>query len=347
MELIKIIKYKSMKRIFLYLGLCASIFSCKNFDIEHPDFDYTAGYFPYQFPVRTLILGDDIYDNSNDNAHKFVISAAIGGVYENGSDRVFEIALDETLCNNILFNANGDTIKPLPRNYYTLSSDKSLTIPRGKVNGGIEVQLTEAFFNDPKAIKLGYVVPLRLVGSSDVDSIVVGSTSIPNADPRKAADWTVVPKNFTLFAVKYINEYHGNYFFQGESSVKDSTGAVVDQKVYKAQYVEQNGVTLLTTSGRNQVAYNTSFQSNKLSGQLNLLLNFSNGKCTVTSNSPAYQVTGTGEFKTNAFEWGNKPRNGIELTYTVTSGKNTYQTKEVLVARDRAVVMELYTPRVF
>ncbi|MCE7040165.1 DUF5627 domain-containing protein [Dyadobacter sp. CY312] len=336
-----------MKRICLYLALLTGMFSCKNADIVHPDFDYTAGYFPYQYPVRTLILGDDIYDNSNDNAHKFVISAAMGGVYENGKDRNFEIAVDETLCRNILFNANGDTIRPLPRNYYTLSSTNSLVIPKGKFNGGIEVQLTDAFFNDPKAIKLGYVVPLKLVGSPDVDSIVSGRTTNPNADPRVAGNWTVAPKNFTMFAIKYINEFHGNYFFHGETSVTDSTGALIEQKVYKAQYVEQNGVILLTTSGRNQVAYNTSFQSDKLSGQLRLLLNFTNGKCTVTSASPDYTVTGTGEFKTGAFEWGNKARNGIELNYTVVKGKNTYQAKETLVARDRGVVMEVYAPRVF
>jgi hypothetical protein len=336
-----------MKRICLYLLLCSSLFSCKNFEIEHPDFQYTSGYFPYQYPVRTLILGDDIYDNTNDKAHKFVISAAMGGVYENNSDRRFELALDEALCQNVLFSANGDTVRPLPRNYYTLSSNNSLVIPKGKFNGGIEVQLTDAFFNDPRAIKLGYVVPLRLVGSSDVDSIVVGRTSNAKPDPRVASNWEVAPKNFTMFAIKFINEFHGNYFFHGESSVKDSTGATTDQKTYKAQFVEQNGVTLLTTTGRNQVAYNTSYQSNKLSGELKLLLTFANGKCTVTSANPAYQVTGTGEFKTGAFAWGNKDRNGIELNYTVTRNKTVYQAKEVLVSRDRAVVMEVFNPRVF
>ncbi|REA63697.1 adhesin [Dyadobacter luteus] len=336
-----------MKRILLYLVLSICFFSCKNFDIVHPDFDYTAGYFPYQYPVRTLILGDDIYDNSNDNAHKFVISAAMGGVYSNDRDRRFEIALDESLCEDIRFAANGDTIRPLPSNYYTLSSANSIVIPRGKFNGGIEVQLTEAFFNDPKSFKLSYVVPLRITGSPDLDSIVTGSTSLPNADPRVAGNWTVVPKNFTMFAIKYINEFHGNYFFHGESSVKDSTGTTVEQKTYKAQYVEQNGVTLLTTSGRNQVTYSTSFQSDKLAGSLRLLLNFTDNKCSITSGSPEYTITGSGEFKKGAYEWGNKSRNGIELTYTVTKGKNVYQAKETLVARDRAVVMEVYNPQVF
>ena len=75
--------YKKMKRILFLLFVAITVVSCKNFDIDHPDYKYTSGYFPYQFPVRTLVLGDYIYDNSNDNAHKFLISTAIGGIYNN------------------------------------------------------------------------------------------------------------------------------------------------------------------------------------------------------------------------------------------------------------------------
>src|SRR5512133_2960714 len=111
-----------MKKIFLIILTVFVLFACRNFDIKHPDFDYTTGYFPYQFPVRTLVLGDYIYDNANDNAHKFVVSVAMGGVYDNTKDRVFAITVDNNLCNNILFKAGGDQIKALPSNYYTLSS---------------------------------------------------------------------------------------------------------------------------------------------------------------------------------------------------------------------------------
>lgn len=336
-----------MRRFCLYVLLTCSILSCKNFEIEHKNFEYTSGYFPYQHPVRTLILGDDIYDNSNDNAHKFVISAAMGGVYANERDRNLDIAIDETLCKNVLFNGNGDTIRPLPSEYYKLSSSGSLVIPKGKLNGGVEVQLTDAFFNDPKAIKLGYVVPIRILGSQDVDSILTGNSAMTGADPRVAANWIVPPKNFTMFAIKYINEFHGNYFVQGKSSLSDEDDQLINEKEYKKEYVEQNPVSLLTTSGRNAVEYNTFFNSDSLSGELKLTLTFANGKCTVSSTSKTYQVTGNGEFKTGAYEWGNKKRNGIEVSYTVKVGKRTYQAKDVLVVRDRAVVMQVYNPQVF
>ncbi|PWJ56928.1 uncharacterized protein DUF1735 [Dyadobacter jejuensis] len=333
-----------MKHISLFLLLCLGFLACKNGDIVHPDFDYTAGYFPYQYPVRTLILGDDIYDNSNDNAHKFIISAAIGGVYKNDRDRKFEIVVDESLCQGALFDSNGDTIRALPQQYYTLSPDNSLVIPKDKYNGGVEVQLTEAFFNDPNAFKLSYVVPVRMVGSTDVDSIISGKSELASPDRRKPENWVVAPKDFTLFAIKYINEYHGNYFFEGESTVLDSTGALIETKTYKQSNMVQNGVTLLTTSGRHQVAYNTSFQSSEISGDLPLLLDFDNGKCTVSSADDQYTVTGTGTFNKGTYEWGNKSRNGIEIEYTITVDNKTYSAKELLVARDRAVVMELFNP---
>jgi len=334
-----------MKKIFLILTLAIGLVSCENFNIDHPDFDYTSGFFPYQFPVRTLVLGDYIYDNANDNAHKFVVSVAMGGVYENEKDREFEFEVDNTLCNNMLFTSGGDQIKALPSNYYTLSSPNKIVIPKGKMNGGVEVQLTDAFFADPLAIKNTYVVPLKLKGSNDVDSILVGSSPNPSADPRIVSQWNVAPKNFTMFAVKYINEYHGNYFHYGTSKVKDAANAEVETTTYSTPYVENNSVAKLVTSGRNQVSLLTNFRSKIMTGNYSMVLTFSGNSCTITApTGSAYTITGTGELKKQAYEWGNKKRDGIVLKYTVSNATNKYEADEVLVARDRAVVMETYAP---
>lgn len=336
-----------MKKLLLILSLTIGLISCENFDIDHPDFDYTSGFFPYQFPVRTLVLGDYIYDNANDNAHKFVISAAMGGVYENTKDREFQIEVDNSLCNNILFANGGDPVKALPANYYTLSSPNKLVIPKGKMNGGIEVQLTDAFFADPLAIKNTYVVPIRLKSSADVDSILVGSSANPSADPRVAAQWNVAPKNFTMFAVKYINEYHGNYFLYGASKVKDLANAELETTAYSTPYVENNPVAKLITTGRSQVSLTTNYRSKIMTGTYNMVLTFNGNNCTIAAaTGSAYTISGTGEFKTQAYEWGNKKRDGIVLKYTVTTATNKYEADEVLVARDRAVVMEVYNPSV-
>lgn len=322
--------------------------ACQNFDIDHPDFDYTSGYFPYQFPVRTLVLGDYIYDNSNDNDHKFVISVAMGGVYENTQNREFGIEVDESLCNRVLFSAGGDTIHALPSSYYTLSDNSKIVIPSGKFNGGVEVQLTDAFFNDPLAIKNTYVVPVRITGSADVDTILVGQSDNPNADPRVAGQWIVAPKDFTMFAVKYINEYHGTYFHYGSSSVKDATNAVVENTTYSETYVENNGTLKLVTTGRNQVSLSTFLKSEVMTGEVSMVLNFNGNNCTIAAaeGSP-YTISGTGVFKSKEFAWGNKERDGIELSYTVSDGEHTYEANDVLVARDRGVVLETYSPEVY
>lgn len=316
-----------MKRIILIIAIVAGLFSCENADRDFDDYLYTAGYFPYQYPVRTLILGDYIYDNSNDNDHKFVVSIAMGGAYENKKDRVFNVTVDESLCNGLLFTAGGNEVKPLPSNYYTLSTPDRITIPKGAYNGGVEVQLSEAFFNDPLAIKNTYVLPMRIIGSSDVDTILLS-------------------KNYTLFAVKFINEYHGTYFHYGTSSVKDPSGTTVENTNYNTEkFVEKNPLVKLKTTGRHQVSVPLSFKSSIFTGSLSLILTFNGNNCTITApEGVGYTVSGTGEFKSKEYVWGNKERNGIVLNYTVISDKGTYTASDVIVERDRGVIMEVFSP---
>lgn len=334
-----------MKRIFLItLSLATVMVSCKNFDIHHPDFQYTSGYFPYQFPVRTLVLGDYIYDNTNDNNHQFIISAHIGGVYANDKDRVFNVEVDNSLCDDVLFSAGGDTVHAMPAKYYTLDAS-TITVPKGEMYGGVTVQLTDAFFADSAAIGLSYVVPLRLVSSSDVDTILNGSSENPDPDPRFAGEWSVAPRNFTMFAVKYINEYHGTYFHYGKSSVKDGSGAAVEDSAYGEKYVVNDPTVKLVTTGRTQVSYSATFASTVFSGDYTLLLTFNGDNCQVSApaGSP-YTISGTGTFQKDAYEWGDKKRDGISVSFTISDGTNTYQAEDVLVVRDRGVVLETYTP---
>lgn len=338
-----------MKKILIILTLFSVLVSCENQENEFADFSFTSGYFPYQYPVRILVLGDYIYDNTNDNNHKFLISAAIGGVYANTKDRVFEIALAPELCNKVLFESTTDTVRLMPSSYYTLSSSSKLTIPAGQVNGNIEVQLSDAFFNDPLAIKNTYVIPLKLLASADVDTVLQGKTSIANPDPRVAGQWEVLPKNFTMFAVKYINPYHGKYLHRGQSTVKDASNSVAEKTVYRQKYVVDDEVWSLVTTGKNQVSVTGTVRSTIVAGTLNMLLNFSdNGSCTIKEEAgSAFTITGTGKFVDDGDEWGNKKRDAIHINYQFTSGANTYSAIDTLVVRDRAVVMEVYKPLVF
>src|SRR5687768_14015048 len=116
--------HNEMKRAFLISIVLLSILTACNKDWEFPDYKYSTVYFPYQSPVRTLVLGEDVYDNSLDNQHKFLIMATMGGVYENKKDITLEVSVDNSLANKVKFNAaNGDSVVAMPDNYYLLPKE--------------------------------------------------------------------------------------------------------------------------------------------------------------------------------------------------------------------------------
>src|SRR6476620_9705202 len=109
-----------MKKAFPILFILLSILAACNKDWQFPDYKYTTVYFPYQAPVRTLVLGEDIIDNTLDNQHKFSIMATMGGVYENKKDVGIDVTVDNTLAQKVKFNSStGDDVIAMPDNYYT------------------------------------------------------------------------------------------------------------------------------------------------------------------------------------------------------------------------------------
>ena len=64
-----------MKKKLIYLSsvLAAMLFTaCSNGDWEFPNNDHTAVYFAYQSPIRTITLGEEnpnVTDNTLDNLH--------------------------------------------------------------------------------------------------------------------------------------------------------------------------------------------------------------------------------------------------------------------------------------
>jgi hypothetical protein len=334
-----------MKKLSFVLILWTALAGCENREVTFPDFPYTTGYFPYQYPVRTLVLGDYIYDNTNDNNHKFLISAAMGGVYKNSQDRVFTIAVDNSLCDQAKFASTGQPIYPLPANYYKLSSDNQLVIPAGELNGNIEVQLTDAFFDDSLAVKLAYVLPVRIKQATNLDSVLVGKSSLTKPDPRIVSNWNVVPRDFTMFAVKYVNPYHGTYFHRGRSMLSDAGGKTLESATYHEQFVEKNELWTLSTKSKNQVAVEGVIRAKAVTGKMNMLLTFNGDNCTIQGSAgTGAVVTGTGKFVDDADEWGNKKRDAIHMTYQFTQAGNKYTATDTLVVRDRGVVLELFSP---
>lgn len=340
-----------MKRI-LFIALISALVtgmftSCENGDWEFPDYEYSAVYFAYQSPVRTVVLGDDIYDTSLDNEYKVQIMATMGGVYSNNSDVSIGFNVDETLVDGMAFAGSGNDILAMPASYYSLSSDK-ITIKKGSVIGGVTVQLTEAFFNDPLALSTNYVIPVVMTNVVNADSILSGTPIV--ADPKRgfAEDWDVQPKDYIMYAVKYINKYDAVYLRRGTDVLSGSQTGTITRK---AQYVEKDEVvTSISTRSLNTIVWeHESRDRNNYSRSCTLVLTFDEeGKCTITSETPGVTASGTGEFvsKGEKNSWGNKDRDALYLDYTIDYGDVQFDISDTMVVRDRGVKAEWFTAEV-
>lgn len=333
-----------MKKNLIYLSLASLLLSftaCESSDNEFPDFDYQTVYFANQYALRTLELGEDMYvDNSIDNEHKVVINAAWGGGYTNRENVVIDYVVDESLCDGLYFKDTDIPLTPMPANYYTLASDQ-INIPSGSIIGGVEVQLTDAFFADEKSLSNNYVIPLRMTNVVGADSILQGESSVDNPMLTNSGHWTVQPKNFVLYAVKYVNPQHGEYLRRGIDQAV--INGVSSQLVRHEQYVENDEVVYVTTKSLtdNILSLSTEDASGTLFDYEVRLSFADDGTCTVSSTSDDLIVSGTGKFVTDGEKnsLGGKDRDAIYLDYTVDfkSKDMTYATKDTLVLRTRGV----------
>lgn len=327
--------------------------SCENKENVFPDYTYTTVYFPYQSPVRTIELGKDyIVDNSGDNAHNFLISATMGGVYTNKKNIAISVDVDNALATNMKFeNTSGDIVQAMPANYYTLDASNEIVIKAGQISGGIKVHLEDAFFADPLSLKKTYVIPLKMTDVVNADSILSGRATMANPNPLIAANWVIVPKNYILFAVKYINAWDGNYLRRGRDV---ATGSGLDTTlVYHQKYVEQDQVVRMSSLSLNAVklSLTTRNKGSLTNIPFDLQLNVDNsGNITVTTvdaTTPTYTVSGTGKYVTDGDAWGGKDRDVIHLGYQVnfTDGTPTTHTfADTIVLRDRGMKFETFKP---
>lgn len=337
-----------MKQLLAISGILLitlGIPSCMNDEWSFPDYDYTTTYFPYQFPIRTLVLGDYNFDNSGDKELRFLISARMGGVYENKENISVQFTVDPTLTDSLY--ASNVKLQAMPTTLYTLSSPNTILIPAGEFTGGVTVQLDEAFLDDPLAVTLNYVIPLRIT-SSTTDSILLGNTLNTNPDPRIAGDWITRPRNFTCFGVIFVNEYHGRYLLRGEDQMDSIVNNVhFDTISYRNKYVERCEVATITTAGKNKVTYSNSVRrvpSSPGAFKMDISFDASGNATCIESAGSLFPITGTGKFVKNADEWGGQKRHTIYLDYTIDDGTYLHKVKDTLVFRDKAVTFNEYTP---
>lgn len=338
-----------MKNIIYALVVLLLFSSCENGDWEFEDFEYQSVYFAHQYPVRTITLGEDIFDTSMDNEWRFKILATMGGVYENDKDVAIDVQVANEMLNGLAFSGSGEPIVAMPGNYYSMESQQ-IVIPEGKITGGVEVQLTEDFFADPLSIETTYVIPLRMASVINADTILSGEPNVEAPNPAVAGDWAVQPKNYVFYAVKYINPWHGFYLKRGVETITGKNGNTeLDTVITKhEEYVENDEVKMLSTASLNTIEYPLIFKDEDGSNfNVNLLLSFdASGNCSVSSGSDDYTASGSGSFvkRGEKNSWGGQDRDAIYLSYEVDLTNIHVEATDTLVMRNRGVAMELFEP---
>ena len=346
-----------MKKIISILFAGILLYSCTNRDIEFDDYDYTTVYFPFQKPIRTLILGDEsVGENTIDLERAFSIGVTMGGVYENMQDRIVTIAYAPELGENIINTATGDTLRLLPESYYDAeflsTAQVDLTIPKGKLSGKTRIQLNDAFFQDPLSSGFNYVIPLRITNAPS-DSVLSGQVtsgvSLDTADVRNPEHWKTLPKDYTLFGVKYINEVHGLYLYRGQR-LNLTTQEI---ETYSERFLTDNVASMMaTTSLTENIMDHAAGMSTDGSYIMKLAFNHANQGVVVSqADTASVDVSGTGIYyskddgESESYN-GNKHRT-IYLDYIYNDGTDNYQVNDSLVFIDTDVTFEEYTVTIY
>ena len=324
---------RNIVKVICGIGLVCGLWSCESGDQSFPDYEGgTTVYFAYQYPVRTIVLGDnEEYDQTLDNAHRCKILATFGGSY-NGSNGSVTVAVDEKLCDHLFFEDGVTPVKAMPSRFYQLSTT-TLNF-NGTMNGATEVQLTDDFFDDPDAVKNTYVIPLVMTDQKGFGKILTGSLIEGQTGSRTDASvWDVKPMDYVLYCVKFQNKYSGWWRTHGTTSTDD---------------IESASEVQIRSLSMNTCAYTVTYQEGDQIYEADLKLSFDgSNNCTITSMTDGVTASGSGSWGDNTEKkaWGNKDRDGMELNYTVDFGDNhKLAVHEKMIWERSGVTIEEFSP---
>jgi hypothetical protein len=345
-----------MKTLYAFGLLTAAVLltGCKNGDNEFPDYEGGVSvYFANQTPVRTLVMGEDKYDTTLDNAHKCQIQATQGGSY--GSRAVtLSIVVDNTLCNNLYFDQSyTQPVLPMPSDYYTLSSN---TMTYTGFRGAVEVQLTDKFFQDPKALEVNYVIPVVITGQVGADRILSGTPwdEFAAAPIRtNPVHWKVAPQDYTLYCVKYICKYDAKYLRYGEDRITKGGTTTTVTRAKTAEPKDMEVKSDIKTLALNKIIYPVTIDvdanpdvADMRTCELEITFGNDDQVVSIASRTAGVTATGSGSYKYKSEKkaWGDKDRDGLYLDYTIDFGGGvSVTTKDILIWQQRGIVKEEFT----
>jgi len=258
-----------MKKI-LFASICLLFILQSCYDDYVFDYEYTATYFTYQYPLRTLLVEDD-----KDLAFDFGV--VLGGKRENTKNETVEYRINPSLLDEY------PQLKLLPSDHYTLSDDSQITIPPGEVTGRITVTIDKDWFlTDPDAVNPVYALPVEIVSTT--------------------ADSILAEKEFSIIVVKYYNEYQGLYWLNGVDTTFNFVGDTPEEvTVYsKTDDAVIRGFKklMLTTSGKTTIKAEYTGKEAVGNYSMHLDIRKDDGLVVITPDplSPVTELSGTGYY---------------------------------------------------
>jgi hypothetical protein len=195
------------------------------------------------------------------------------------------------------------------------------------------------------------VIPLRITEAFNVDSILTGLPVEENPVKTNNTHWDVdaQPHDFTLFMVKFINPYHGQYLIRGVDFLLDSTGARADTAIYRDKYIERNKIVKLKTGSLTSIVTNHTGQRISDDGKYALLLDIDNSGYVEVSSMPnaSYTANGSGKFLTrdeSQEAWGGETRKTFYLHYNYLNGTENHEVYDTVVFLHTGTQLEWFNP---
>jgi len=205
-----------MKNILWIISLFAFLngfTSCEYPWVDH-DYPYTSVYFVNQYYNRNVIIGEGL---------QIGVGISFSGVVDNKEERTATLAVDPALVIE-------EDKSVLPPDYYTVQNNFKIVIPKGSYSGYLPVTLDSVkFLNDPKAVSGEYVLPMRIVSVSKVDSI--------NEE-----------KDYICISLSYLAKQFGNYQYSGDY-FKYFDGVVFSYNAFANLASDNNSFRFLETTG--------------------------------------------------------------------------------------------------
>ena len=302
----------------MVLMLAAALVSCYNNYIE--DWSYDGVYFPYQYNVRTFVVGEGMkiqvgVDLAGDRANtrdRNVVYTRTNALLSAGLKLMKATASEQYIKDAVV---PVTTLLPLPANYYSLSDTCKIVIKTGNHMGSVTVTVDSTLFlADPLTLFANYAIPFQLL-SADVDTIL----------PTKST---------AVIGLKYENMLFGNYWHGGVTTVKDATGATVQTIAYYSSVNQpENKIWKLKTVAANALVTNGYSDLTTTKNEMKLTLDGTNIIVSTNAGS-TFAVLPDGASSFNRAKLLQNRKILLNYKYINAAG-NTCYAKDTLIFRNR------------